>query len=477
MLQVAGVSTASDRASEGNASDGSEVKQADTAVEGEGALEESSATGDGGSLVDQSEVVVSLDVGGEVVHTPLATVMEGARQGGEVFRKLCGKLLGPGWGGYEAGGAAPAELAASAAGRARFLDIDPRVFAFVLEFLRSGEVLSGDTHLLVNVRAWATREGMLALQRACQESFKRLDEGMVLQLMNGQKNLAGMDMRGLDLSATSLDGASLSRARFNDAHLENASFSGAFADDSDFSGANLTRANFKGVTLLRAKLVGVRAENASFYGAFANDSDFSGSNLAGANFQGVTLLRAKLVGVRADGALFSGHSNRAKLAGADLSGGSFASADLHGASLQGAKLDGVHAKSANFVGAILTSASLVGANLANSNLSGANLTSASLVGANLTNSKLSGANLSQSNLAGVNFSGCNVTGAIFQGVVGLTTAAFNNLRGAHLNGVDFDGVDMGGKDCTGASFAGAKLRGALNLDAAIGGVFHGAIMA
>ncbi|KAJ1486098.1 hypothetical protein T484DRAFT_1891349, partial [Baffinella frigidus] len=180
------------------------------------------------AIVDQSEVVVSLDVGGESVHTPLATVMEGVRQGGEEFKKLCGKLLGGGWEGYEAGGAVPAEVAARAeGGKPAFVDIDPRVFAFVLEYLRSGELPSGSTRMLEN-----------ALQRACQDSFKRLDTGMVAQLMNGQMNLAGMDMRRLDLSGMSLmnlagmdmrrldlsgmslDGARLTRAKLNNADLQ-----------------------------------------------------------------------------------------------------------------------------------------------------------------------------------------------------------------------------------------------------------------
>ena len=115
------------------------------------------------SWVDQSKVVVRLDVGGEVVHTSLATVMAGVRQGGEVFQKICLSLLGPGWEGYEAGGAVPAHVAAQVAVQVEFVDTTPRVFEFVLENLRSGELLSGDSHMLKNVRAWAARTGMEVL--------------------------------------------------------------------------------------------------------------------------------------------------------------------------------------------------------------------------------------------------------------------------------------------------------------------------
>ncbi|KAJ1465102.1 hypothetical protein T484DRAFT_1757630, partial [Baffinella frigidus] len=110
--------------------------------------------------------------------------MEGARQGGAEFRALCGSLLGPGWEVYEEGLSVPGEVAASAVAPARFLDVTPRVFECVLEFLRSAGVLSGDAHLLASVRAWATREGMHTLQHACQDSCKRLDARMVVQLMN-----------------------------------------------------------------------------------------------------------------------------------------------------------------------------------------------------------------------------------------------------------------------------------------------------
>ena len=43
----------------------------------------------------QSAVVVRLDVGGTPLNTSLATVMEGARQGGEVFECLCAQAGTP----------------------------------------------------------------------------------------------------------------------------------------------------------------------------------------------------------------------------------------------------------------------------------------------------------------------------------------------------------------------------------------------
>ena len=37
----------------------------------------------------RTEIVVRLDVGGTPLHTSLATVMDGARQGSDVFQRLC----------------------------------------------------------------------------------------------------------------------------------------------------------------------------------------------------------------------------------------------------------------------------------------------------------------------------------------------------------------------------------------------------
>ena len=40
----------------------------------------------------QNQVMVRMDVGGTPLHTSLATVMEGARQGGVVFKRICEKV-------------------------------------------------------------------------------------------------------------------------------------------------------------------------------------------------------------------------------------------------------------------------------------------------------------------------------------------------------------------------------------------------
>jgi len=322
----------------------------DAAGEGQGAttdsgvLREHVEVADGRSWVNQSEVVVSLNVGGEAVDTSLATVKEGARQGGEVFPKLYGSLLGPGWAEYAAGGAVPVQVAERASGQKAFLDINPRVFAFVLDFLRSAELPSGDKYMLANVQAWATRMGMQALECACQDAIdvgelgkrKRLDSGTVLQILNGQKNLAGMDLTGIDLSEMDLSAAQVSRVRFNDAHLERSSFSGAFADDSDFSGANLTGANFEGVSLLRAKLVGANFAHSNLSRANLSQADLSGVNLSGCDVS-----RASFAGVVGLATATFDNLRGANLMGVDFTGVDMGGKDFTGAYFFQVNLDGV----------------------------------------------------------------------------------------------------------------------------------------
>ncbi|KAJ1496391.1 hypothetical protein T484DRAFT_1923396 [Baffinella frigidus] len=140
---------------------------------------------EGHPWVFPSEVVVSLNVRGEAVDTSLATVMEGARQGGEVFRRICGSLLVPGWEAYAAGEGVPEHEAERATEKTEFVDTNPRVFEVVLDYLQSGELPSADTHTLENVRAWAARMGMEALQRTCQDSSKR-ENARVLSVTPGR---------------------------------------------------------------------------------------------------------------------------------------------------------------------------------------------------------------------------------------------------------------------------------------------------
>ena len=116
--------------------------------------------------------------------TSLATVMEGARQGGDVFQALCAQVLGPGWTEYQGGGAVPGELVAQQTDAEHFVDCEPDVFRIIINYLRDGAVPSAELHLLSNVRAYAAKIGM---QELAHQVALRHSRQQVMKLLNSQQ--------------------------------------------------------------------------------------------------------------------------------------------------------------------------------------------------------------------------------------------------------------------------------------------------
>ena len=79
-------------------------------------------------------------------------------------------------------------------------------------------------------------------------------------------SLSGADLSSCDLRGVNLTGADLSRTNLTEARLSGANLSGANLTDADLSGADLTDANLTGANLTKAR--------------------FSGANLTGANVTG-----------------------------------------------------------------------------------------------------------------------------------------------------------------------------------------------
>ena len=71
----------------------------------------------------------------------------------------------------------------------------------------------------------------------CKDAYKRLNRLDVMQLLNGQKNLSGMNMCKLDLSETDFRNSSFYRARVDEACL----------DFSNFSCVDISFASFKSI--------------------------------------------------------------------------------------------------------------------------------------------------------------------------------------------------------------------------------------
>ena len=342
------------------------------------------------------------------------------------------------------------------------VDGDPSLFHLILNYLRRGKLpVVTDVSQLQWLEAEAEEyklngEGELA--DLCRNAYKRLDTVKVIQLLNGQRNLSGMDMRRLDLSNIDFRGASMYRARADEAVLSDAMLSGMDTNlrHASFRRAKASRAVFREAQIEEATFCGATLTEASFVGANACKADFGEAELSGAILSGAKLAEASFVEAVAPNADFSKAGVKsAKLCGAKLAEASFAEAAAPKADFSRAELS-----NATLSGANLAEASFREAVARNADFSKANLSGADLQSTDLTAADLSGANLSGANLAGVNLSGATFTGATFAGALNLRAATFDHLRGAILNGLDLTGVDLGGKDLSGANLAGANLASA-----------------
>jgi hypothetical protein len=128
-------------------------------------------------------------------------------------------------------------------------------------------------------------------------------------------------------------------------------------------------------------------------------TDRKAINLAGADLAGVDLMESTLRGVSAKKATFT----RAKLAGADLSDGSFDGADFSEADLQTARLKGIRGTEAVFQGAKLARADLSRSMFFGASFDGADLTGADLSDSNLHKADFTGAILDGATLDNASF--------------------------------------------------------------------------
>ena len=102
------------------------------------------------------------------------------------------------------------------------IDRDPTHFGLLIDYLRTGQPMIADTSQIRWLEREAEYYGLDQLVVLCRSLYKRLDSVKVKELLNGQRNLAGMDMRGLDLSCGDFRGANMYRALMDDAVLTDA---------------------------------------------------------------------------------------------------------------------------------------------------------------------------------------------------------------------------------------------------------------
>lgn len=119
-------------------------------------------------------------------------------------------------------------------------------------------------------------------------------------------NLAGIDLRGINLVGTSFRGADLTRARLDGTSLINTDFRGAKLNHAtltaaDLSWANLTKAELEGADITSATLVGT-----TLVGANISKTDLQGANLKGAFLTDVDLTQAVASGAILNGSELGG---------------------------------------------------------------------------------------------------------------------------------------------------------------------------
>lgn len=195
------------------------------------------------------------------------------------------------------------------------------------------------------------------------------------------KNLANLDLAGLDFKAAILAKANLYGADLSSANLKGTDLSGAKLDRAIVAKADFTGANMEGASVLRPSIYTSLDFNPAETPKFVN-----------ANLKGATLI------ARLDGADFSG----ANLEGATIGplnaqddtlvtrSSRMIAPNFTGANLSAAIFRFVDFSYGRFAGANLAGASLKDANLEQADLSGADLTGADLSGSNLDGAKLIG---------------------------------------------------------------------------------------
>jgi hypothetical protein len=126
---------------------------------------------------------------------------------------------------------------------------DPSLFHLILNHLACPDELPvvSDVAQFQWLERESKRYGLDELERQCRDAYKRLDTVKVMQLLSGQRNLSGMDMRRLDLSDIDFRGASMYRARVDEALLSHALFSD---QNTNLQHVSMCRAHAPGQTSL-----------------------------------------------------------------------------------------------------------------------------------------------------------------------------------------------------------------------------------
>ncbi len=309
--------------------------------------------------------------------------------------------------------------------------------------------------------------------QATQAAKTRPDLADVLARRASGRSLAGLDLRGLDLSGQALAGADFTGCRLEGAILAKADLTGAI-----FDRAALTGADFSNARADRARFTDCLAEKSVFAGASLGQAVMTGGEFGGADFSGAALGcavldKASFAGARLCGALGRGLQaqktdfSKANLARTNLADARLDGADLSRAVLSGADLRRISGSRLRLEGATGEKVLLCGASLVNARadaattLPGADFRRCDLSRAGFAEAKLPGANFKRADLCGAMFAKADLTGANLRKVKA-RRARFEKavLARASLYKADLFKASLRKTDLTAAALVKASLHGA-----------------
>lgn len=169
-------------------------------------------------------------------------------------------------------------------------------------------------------------EEQLAILKAGVEGWNkwRREEHYLNKVDPWKSELAGVDLRGANLTGAELAEADLGRTDLRGANLHGANLINAYLKGANLYGADLSKA-----TLIGANLISADLSKANLSGASLIRARLFGATLLGANLSEATLLRANL----GEADLRKADLRRADLSLADLSAANLGHADLSEARL------------------------------------------------------------------------------------------------------------------------------------------------
>ena len=279
-------------------------------------------------------------------------------------------------------------------------------------------------------------------------------------------DLAGVGLRGNDLSSWNFTDMDLTDADFYSATLTNADFTGTTIAGANFGGTTnqgFTRAQLESTaSYVTGSLTGIRLSyndlsswnftdmdltDAYFYYATLTNAYFTRANLTDADFEGATLANADFTGATIAGADFGGTTDQGFTRTQFESTASYVTD-----SLAGIRLGSNDMSSWNFANMDLTDAYFWEATLTDADFTRTNLTDADFERATLENADFMGATIAR-----VNFSDTTDKGFTRAQFESTASYASGDLAGMQLGSNDLSSWNFANMDLTDADFYHATL--------------------